>query len=150
MKNSPQIIENNIPLSEFESSETNLKLEIKKSPNDVIAENYLAKYKYFENKHPEMPFIFIRGLYSFISQLKDKYKIEVSQFSQSFNNSKNLSINKSSNSLNESAKSLPSDYSDTNSAFKDLESFEHTRVVQTIVNEIASSSELKRWVAVNY
>jgi len=147
---SPHVASNNSPLSEFQSIETNLTLGLKKSPHDIIAETYLAKYKYFEHKHPEMPFIFIRGLYSYISQLKDRFQIDVSPFSQSFKDSTNLSLNKSLNNLSDSTKSLPSVYSDTNSVFDDLESFEHTRMVQTIVNQVATSSELKRWVAVNY
>lgn len=138
---SPKIVQ---PQEPFQFIETNL-TPIAKQPEEILAEKFLNKYKTFELKHPEMPFIFIRGLYNYISQLRDRFQEEVSPFSQSFQEN---SLD-NSNSLNGSIRSLPSSLGRANSTI-DLENFEHTRIVQKIIEDIVMSSDKKRWIAVNY
>lgn len=122
-------------------------IEVKLStdePGDESMSKFLSNYKNFELKHPEMPFIFIRGLYAFILKLKEELENQVSQdpFSSSFNSSikSNLSDSIQSASMNQGS----------NFPLSEIDDFEHTKTVQTIIKEINSSHNLKRWVSVNY
>ena len=103
-------------------------------------DQFLASYKCFEQKHPEMPFVFIRGLYAYVLKLREdlKRQDESKECPLASSNSSSL---KSQSSVSES---IP------DKAPSQLDDFEHIRAVQTIVKEIANSHNLKRWVAVNY
>lgn len=82
-------------------------------PVDKSAEVFLNAYKNTEERHPELPLVFIRGLYYYLEQVKRQFVADKEPRSS-------------------------------------LESFEHTRIVQTIVKSIATSSDENRWVTVNY
>lgn len=126
---------------EFEFIEVKLSTD---EPGDESMSEFLSGYKSFELKHPEMPFIFIRGLYAYISKLKEELENQVSQdpLRGSFNSStkSNLSDSIQSASLLQGS-SFP---------LSEIEDFEHTKTVQTIIKEINRSNNSKRWVSVNY
>lgn len=90
---------------------------------DKSAEVFLNSYKNMEDRHPELPLVFIRGLYYYLEHVKREF-IELNKLKQS----------SSSNSASKS----------------NLENFEHTRIVQNIVKSISTSSAENRWVTVNY
>lgn len=88
-------------------------------PIDVSAELFLKQFKNLEYKYPELPLIFIKGLYYYLQNVKNSF--------------------------------LDKDASSTSNLFKNnLENFEHTHLVQSIIKNIALSNECNRWVPVNY
>ncbi|CAF0733516.1 unnamed protein product [Brachionus calyciflorus] len=94
---------------------------------DEIDNEFLDKYKDIENKYPELPYLYVRGLYFYLQNIKEEL-IELNKFK---------SDSKKSNTIQFNAK-------------KNLENFEHTRLIQLIVKKICQSSNENRWVPVNY
>lgn len=92
---------------------------------DKSAEIFLNSYKNMEERHPELPLVFIRGLYYYLEHVKREF-IELNKLKQ-----QTQSSNNSKSSIN-------------------LENFEHTRIVQNIIKSILSSSVENRWVTVSY
>ena len=113
----------------FESPITEIRLYPSEPPDQNI-ENFLTTYRNIEQKHPELPYIFIRGLYFYLSSVKREF-LDKKNFNENDPDQSGLN-NKSKN------------------PFNNLENFEHTRIVQTIVRNICASSENNRWVTVNY
>lgn len=99
---------------------------------DKSAEVFLNSYKSIEERHPELPLIFIRGLYHYLEHVKREF-IELEKIKQAPSSAENSS-NSSKSSANRPL----------------LENFEHTRIIQTIVKSISTSSSENRWVTVNY
>lgn len=110
-------------------------------PVDKSAEVFLNTYKNIEEKHPELPLVFIRGLYYYLEQVKREF-IELHRLKQAPTKDTN------SNNNNNNPSALKT-VAYNNSKLK-LENFEHTRIVQTIVKSIATSSKENRWITINY
>lgn len=103
---------------------------ILKEPVDKNAEEFFNKYKNFEEKYPELPLIYIRGLYYYLENVKKEF-LELNKQ----NKEQSASSSSSSTNLNQSPnKHLPRNFR-LNTI--DLENFEHTRIVQTIVKKSA-------------
>jgi predicted dehydrogenase len=90
---------------------------------DINLINYLNSFKNIEKTYPELPLVFIRGLYYYLLDVKREYN-EIK--------SKQTPANKSL--LTRS----------------NLDDFEHTRIVQLIIKNINLSSDSNRWFSVNY
>lgn len=99
-------------------------------PLDTNAEKFLKPFQNLEFKYPELPLIFIKGLYYYLANVKSSF-LEKQKESQ---DSSPTAI-KSSTNVNK---------------INSLENFEHTHLVQSIVKSIAFSNECNRWVPVNY
>lgn len=134
----------NLKSNDFEFIEKNLNQNKDESANteaaSLLTTKFLNQYKNFELKHPEMPFIYTRGLYSYISKLKNG-------FEKTHNNDSNNNI--TAKNLNESPDSLLNLAKNKND-FVSFENFEHTKIVQMIIKDINASSDMKRWITVNY
>lgn len=131
---------------------------------DKSAEVFLNSYKNMEDRHPELPLVFIRGLYYYLENVKREFvelnKLKQSSSSSTTNYSTTTTVPNNSNnhnnnnkeSINMSSSSSSSSSSKSSSANSrhELENFEHTRIVQMIVKSISTSSNENRWVTVNY
>lgn len=95
-------------------------------PLDESAEAYLKQFKNLELIYPELPLIYIKGLYYYLSNVKNSFEKE--------HHSANSSISSSSGSK----------------FINKLDNFEHTQLVQSIIKSINLSSDSNRWVSVNY
>lgn len=98
---------------------------------DKSAELFLNSYKNMEERHPELPLIFIRGLYHYLEHVKREF-IELDKLKKQQKYQQSASAPKTSDNSPK------------------LESFEHTRIIQTIVKSISTSSNENRWITVNY
>ena len=124
-------------------------------PIDQAAENFLSTYRNVERKHPELPLVFIRGLYYYLARVKQEFQARNSNKSTASTSA--TSTSSSSSSVSSPTKNtttatatatLVENNKTTSSSF--LENFEHMRIVQLIVKSIQQSSELNRWVTVCY
>lgn len=106
---------------------------------DKSAEVFLNSYKNMEDRHPELPLIFIRGLYHYLEHVKKEF-VELDKLKKSQATSSSSSSSSSSSKSANTDKQTP----------PKLENFEHTRIVQMIVKSILTSSNENRWVTVNY
>ena len=107
------------------------------------AETYLNdNFKSIESSHPEMPFLYVRGLYYYLDNVKNEFLNREKQLNNNaFNgNMSNQHVNTNSD-LNMAIKSNNS---------KNLENFEHSHIVQLIIKKINMSSNSNRWITVNY
>ncbi|RNA40820.1 glucose-fructose oxidoreductase domain-containing 1 [Brachionus plicatilis] len=95
-------------------------------PKSQACEEFLNNYAKIEDTYPELPFLYVRGLYFYLKKVKEKF-IE-------FHNLK-------SNSKKSATVPFPSE---------NLDNFEHTRLIQTVVKSIYQSSCENRWVPVKY
>jgi hypothetical protein len=84
------------------------------------ADIFLNSYKNIEERHPELPLLYIKGLFYYLENVKKEF-IE----------------RNASNSGQASSKTK-------------LENFEHTRIVQSIVKNICTASVENKWITVNY
>jgi hypothetical protein len=100
-----------------------------KDDDDEI-DAFLSQYNNLEDKHPELPLIFIRGLFHYLSQVKQEFSAREAA---------------TTTTTTTTPKDKNSHHSMTN-----LDNLEHTRVVQSIIKNISISSESNRWIAVKY
>lgn len=135
------------------SNDSNYETEL--IPSDQIdpnAETFLNAYKNIEQKHPELPYFFIRGLYYYLANLKTEF-IERHKLNNNNNNENTANLNNITNDSTKTAnlKSKSMFFNNSNSKIKtSLDTFEHMRIVQLIIKNINLSSESNRWVSVNY
>jgi predicted dehydrogenase len=90
---------------------------------DINVINYLNSFKNIEQSYPELPLVFIRGLYYYLLDVKREYS---------------------------EIKSKQSIANKTLLTRSNLDDFEHTRIVQLIIKNINLSSDSNRWLSVNY
>ena len=90
--------------------------------NSKSADIFLNSYKNLEEKHPELPLLYVKGLFCYLENVKREF-------------------------LERSKGGGESNSCNTRSS---LENFEHSRIVQLIVKSIRSSSVENRWITVNY
>jgi hypothetical protein len=127
---------------------------------DPVAEQFLSAYKNFEQTHPEMPYMYIRGLYHYLANVKQEFagKNKPKSNNDAADNESSISGNSSNNgykfakgdSASAASKNSKPPNGKSMASATGLETFEHTRIVQTIVNNINLSSETSRWITVNY
>ncbi len=112
------------------SYEIDLKNFLLSNEPEQIADTYLNdNFKSIESEHPEMPLLYIRGLYNYLENVKCE-----------FINRKN----NNNNTINDHVTAKKSNNS------KNLENFEHSHIVQLIIKKINMSSNSNRWITVNY
>lgn len=112
-----------------ESEATFYETELRSNdPLDEMAEHFLKPFRNLECKYPELPLLYIKGLYYYLANVKNSF-LEKQKETQDSSPTANKSINNVKSSL---------------------ENFEHTHLVQNIVKSIAFSNECNRWVPVNY
>ena len=93
--------------------------EIYNNDDECLFNNlFNSSFSNIERVYPELPLIFITGLYYYLENVKDKFKNTEAD----------------------------GDVDDD----RRLDSFEHTKIVQLIINNIYLSSEQQKWINVNY
>ena len=122
---SPATIDGNNNESSFPDSNSEITM-IDNDSNGYENEEFLNNYARIEDLYPELPFLYVRGLYFYLKQVKEKFT--------EYHNLKTKS--KKSATI-----PFPS---------KNLDSFEHTRLIQSIVKSIHQSSQENRWISVKY
>lgn len=119
------IIDSNNNESTFPDSNNDSILQENDSKNQV-GEDFLKNYSKIEDTYPELPFLFVRGLYFYLKNIKEKF--------QEFHYLK-------SSSKKSATVPFPS---------RNLDNFEHTRLIQTLVKSIYQSSSENRWIPIKY
>jgi hypothetical protein len=118
---STNISPNSKNIHEESISNRNEEKEIYNNDNECLFNNlFNSSFSNIERVYPELPLIFIKGLYYYLENVKDKFN----------NNNEN------------------SGYEDDED--HRLDSFEHTKIVQLIINNIYLSSEQQKWININY
>lgn len=118
-------IDGNNNESTFPDSNNEIML-IDNDSNGNENEEFLNNYARIEETYPELPFLYVRGLYFYLKQVKEKF----TEFYYLKSNSKKSVM-----------VPFPS---------KNLDNFEHARIIQSIVKSIYQSSQEDRWIYVKY
>jgi predicted dehydrogenase len=108
-------------------------LNLDSNNNNLLLSNNLSKaseiflnsYKNMEEKYPELPLLYIKGLFYYLENVKKKF------LERNINNNSNSNSDKQQKNCS-------------------LDNFEHTKIVQSIVKHITISSLENRWITVNY
>jgi hypothetical protein len=89
------------------------------------ADIFLNSYKNIEERHPELPLLYIKGLFYYLENVKKEF-------------------------IERSTSGQQKQQQPGKTAKAGLENFEHTRIVQSIVKNICTASVENRWITVNY
>jgi hypothetical protein len=113
------------------SSSDSFEIELHSDKSQADADAYLnSHFKEIESKHPDLPFIYVRGLYFYLENVKREFlqKLKLAELVSSHDSTAIKSSSKANS----------------------LENFEHSHIVQLIIKKINMSSSSNRWVTVNY
>jgi hypothetical protein len=95
-------------------------IDLNLDKHEHFVNSFLKSYANIEDNYPELPLVVIRGLYYYLLSIKEKF----TQYETLMEN--NLSLN------------------------DDLDSFEHLRIVQSIISSIYLSSSTNKSISVSY